>query len=372
MPPAHECIKNDPIAAQQNATRTVARVRTLFGKLFFLIPLGAIGNIIFTLASSDHATLHSIAHFAPGFFAIALLLSMVPWFTGSLRLFIWSRFLGEKLLYRDTFKIAIGAELGAAVSPPMIGGSPVKIGMLMQKGFTGGAALSLIVLENFEDAVFFLIMVPVALTLSSAWGLPAVRSGIDALGNPSLLISLAGAGVLVVGLVTLWRQAEGVLKRIPFLRRLAAHCLSSFDHFIETYRIIIRSGKAVFALTITLTAVQWICRYSIISLLLLSLGIPARPMLYMALQVVVFGLIAFVPTPGGVGGAEAIFSVIYRSFLPADTIGVITAGWRFLTFYLLLFMAAVLFLLLGIQPLTVPVVFRERAPWSCTRRSQST
>ncbi len=367
MPRVHERVKNGRTAAEPDAARTAARVGRLYGKLFFLIPLGVIGNILFTLASSDRAALQSIAHFAPGFFAIAMLLSVVPWFTGSLRLFIWSRFLGEKLRYRDTFTISIGAELGAAVSPPMIGGGPVKIGMLMQKGFTGGAALSLIVLENFEDAFFFLIMVPLALTLSSAWDLPVVRSVIEALRHPSFLLVLAGVGAFIAGLIPLRRRAEGILKRLPFFRTLAFQCLSSFHHFIKTYRIIIRSGKSVFALTITLTAVQWICRYSIISLLLLSLGIPARPMLYMALQVVVFGLIAFVPTPGGAGGAEALFSVIYRSFLPADTIGVITAGWRFLTFYLLLFVAAVLFLFFGIQPLTVPV-FKESAPWFCPGR----
>jgi uncharacterized membrane protein YbhN (UPF0104 family) len=99
-----------------------------------------------------------------------------------------------------------------------------------------------------------------------------------------------------------------------------------------------------------LTALQWICRYSIISLLLASMGIPVRPVLFMVLQVFVFALMTLVPTPGAAGGAEVMFSLMYHAFLPAGTIGLVTAGWRFLTFYFLLLLAAALSLLFGMQP----------------------
>jgi uncharacterized membrane protein YbhN (UPF0104 family) len=71
----------------------------------------------------------------------------------------------------------------------------------------------------------------------------------------------------------------------------------------------------------------------------------------MVLQVFVFALMTLVPTPGAAGGAEVMFSLIYRAFLPAGTIGLVTAGWRFLTFYFLLLLAAALSLLFGIQSL---------------------
>jgi hypothetical protein len=79
------------------------------------------------------------------------------------------------------------------------------------------------------------------------------------------------------------------------------------------------------------------------------MGIPVQPLLFMALQVIVFALVTFVPTPGGAGGAEAMFSLLYRAFLPAGAIGMVTTAWRFLTFYFLVLVAAVLALLLGMQ-----------------------
>lgn len=335
-----------------SALRSPEWMDRLFQKLFFLIPVGIIGNIIFYLFTSDRDVLASLMHFSPWYFALAMVLSIVPWFTGSLRLFMWSRFLGKSIPYMTAFKISIGAELGAAVSPPLIGGSAVRIAMLMRHGFTGAAALSFSVLENMEDAVFFLIMVPSALTISSAWNLPAVRSVLAGLRHPPLQTLLGGVCVCIcigVLLFALTRKIRTAISWLSGFATLGERMRSAYYNFITIFRRIAREGKSIFAMTIALTSLQWICRYSIISLLLVSMGIPVRPVLFMALQVFVFALMTVVPTPGAVGGAEVMFSFVFRAFLPQGTIGLVTAGWRFLTFYFLLLLAAALTLLLGTQ-----------------------
>ena len=327
------------------------RMDWLFRKLFFLIPIGIIGNILFYLMTADRQVLASVLHFSPLSFALAMLLSIVPWFTGSLRLLMWSRFLGNSIDFPAVFKIAIGAELGAAVSPPLIGGSAVKIGMLMRQGFTGGTALSLSVMENIEDTIFFLVMVPLALTITSSWDLPQVGTVLAGLWNSTLWMLLAGIGVCLGATFLLMKRKSFNAK--PWLSSLATlkdKLGAAYSNFTTTYHRITREGKSIFLVTMALTSLQWFCRYSIISLLLASMGIPVRPILFMVLQVFVFALMTLVPTPGAAGGAEVMFSLMYRSFLPAGAIGLVTAGWRFLTFYFLLLLAAVLSLLFGMQP----------------------
>ncbi len=332
----------------------------LFRKLFFLIPLGIIGNVVFSLAATDGAMFRSAVHFSPGYFIIAMLLSVAPWFTGSLRLLIWSRFLGKRVRYRDVFRIALGAELGAAISPPMIGGSAVKAGMLTKRGFSGGAALSLTVLESMEDALFFIFMVPLALTLSSSWDLPVIQSVISCIRHPSPWMLLGGSGTACCAVLVLTQQHfRNMITRFRPLTSLADRIRSVYADFILTWRNIIRDGKSVFVMTFALTSVQWICRYSIISLLLMGLGLPAQPVLFMALQVLVFALMSFIPTPGGAGGAEVVFYLFYQPFLAANTIGVVTMGWRFLTFYFLLLLAAVLFMLFEREQREAPLVMAE-------------
>ena len=319
----------------------------LFRKLLFLIPLGVLGNVVFVLITTDGSLFSSEFHFAPGYIILAMLLGITPWFTGSLRMLLWSRFLGKKLRYREVFRIALGAELGAAISPPMIGGGAVKVGMLMQKGFPVSTALSLATLEGMEEGLFFLIMAPPALTLSSSWDLPVMQSVFSGFRHASLWMFPAGSAVACGAVLVLaMPRFRTLLVRFPPAARLAARIASAYHYCVLTGRTILFTGKKVFVLTFLLTAVSWICRYSILSLLLMSLGLPARPVLFMALQVLVFALMSFVPTPGGTGGAEAVFYLLYQPFLAAGSLGAVTMGWRFLTFYFLLLLAAVLFLIM--------------------------
>ena len=55
----------------------------------------------------------------------------------------------------------------------------------------------------------------------------------------------------------------------------------------------------------------------------------------------------FVPTPGAVLGAESAFFLVYAGVLPPWAVGVMTAGWRFFSFYFPVILAALLLATLG-------------------------
>jgi hypothetical protein len=229
----------------------------------------------------------------------------------------------------------------------MVGGGVVKVGMLIQQGFPVGAALSLAALESMTEGLFFIIMVPVALTLSSSWDLPVIQGALTGIRQGSFWMVIAGS-VVACGAVLLLTMPSfrKLLLRFPPVARFAARIASAYQYGILTGRTILFTGKKIFALTFLLTAVSWFCRFSVISLLVMSLGLAGKPVLFMALQVLVFALMSFIPTPGGAGAAEAIFYLLYQPFLAAGSISAVILGWRFLTFYVLLLLAAVLFLVM--------------------------
>jgi uncharacterized membrane protein YbhN (UPF0104 family) len=66
------------------------------------------------------------------------------------------------------------------------------------------------------------------------------------------------------------------------------------------------------------------------------------------LQMFVFLVMAFFPTPGAAIGAEATFLLFFSSIVPSQTAAVIIIGWRFLTFYYPLAVGALLFLFLNL------------------------
>jgi uncharacterized membrane protein YbhN (UPF0104 family) len=204
-----------------------------------------------------------------------------------------------------------------------------------------------------EDGVFFAIAIPIAVGLTASWGNPAFTAAADRLGD-SLLPVLATTGgiALLTWMAVRWVLGGGLGRRTQsqgrrYLSRIRRSLRATWVDARAVFQLIRSDGKSRFALSLSLTAVQWIARYSIISLLIAFLGIPVQPVLFWLLQWVVFTLAAFIPTPGAAGGAEAAFFVIYSPFLPAGVLGLATAGWRFFTFYLLLGVAAVLYFALG-------------------------
>ncbi|RMH73088.1 MAG: UPF0104 family protein [Gemmatimonadetes bacterium] len=319
--------------------------------LMILIPVGVLGNLIFMFYTTDRQIIRSVIQFSPLFFLLAILMTMVPWFTNALRLLIWTRFLGHRIRYRALFKITIATELGASVTPSAVGGAPFKMGMLMQRGVTTGSAASLTTLGSVEDGLFFLVAVPLALTFSTSWDLPIFRTLWAQIHHPYL----AGMIVLIgfIALISLFfratrRQIRTWLVNSPLSQRLIQRVLNFWADFKHVYKLIGQTGKLWFLLSMLVTGFQWTCRYSVISALVASLGFPVDVLQFFALQWVVFSLGTLIPTPGATGGIEAAFYLIYRAILPNHIISLAMAGWRFLTFYFLLVIDIVLYFLLSL------------------------
>lgn len=318
-----------------------------------MLPLGVLGNIAYTWFATDRALLESLPALPAGYLLAALALTFTPWITGSLRLLVWSRFLGHRLAFMDLLRMTLVIDLGAAVSPTAIGGEAFRWGMLVRHGVKPGEAATLALMPKVEDAVFFLIALPVAIVWTAAWRLPVVASSTRLLSENVLTVLGIAAFVTVVA----WLLARAALRGhaghrvrrfgLRFWGRSRARLRRMVRDSRAAFTLIATRSKARFALTLALTALHWMARYSVITALALFLGVPFDPVLFWLLQWVVFTMMSFVPTPGATGGAEVAFTAVYATLLPSGFIGIATAAWRLFTFYVPVGTAALLFALLG-------------------------
>ncbi|RMH73747.1 MAG: UPF0104 family protein [Gemmatimonadetes bacterium] len=336
----------------------------IFRRLLIFILMGVAGNLIFSFLTTDDDIFTSVISFSLPYFFLALLLTWIPWFLNTFRVLIWTRFLGYNIPFLRVMKIVIGTEMGAAVSPTSVGGSPVKAGMLIQEGLSPGEAASLATfgaVEDFGFYLFFLLVIfPVGLARYSMWDFGLWDAAKAKIVSPLSLYVLLGVLVIVFVLTVFKRKVINPklkTQRTSVLARFARKAAIAWDEFKYVYRLVARRGKLWYVLTTFITGIQWICRYSVITALVLSLGLPADPLRFLILQWFVFLSMNFVPLPGASGGAEAIFFIIYKPFLPAEAIGLITAGWRFLTFYFLLILD--IFVFAGLLHLTSKPVSSE-------------
>jgi len=321
---------------------------------FIIIPIGVIGNVGFSLLVTDRTLLASVGEFPRSYLFAAVLLGIIPWFTNALRLQIWTRFLGHRMRFKSAIQIVLATDLGAAVSPTAVGGGFFKWGLLVQRGVSPGAAASLTTLTPFEDGLFFAIAIPTAILATASWGHPVFTEVAGQIGDAALPAVLVMGGIAAAS----WLAVRGALgggfgrrtqvRSRRFLTRVRRGVGATWLDARQVYRLIRQDGKLRFALSMILTAIQWTARYSVISLIVAFLGAPVQPVLFGLLQWVVFTLASFIPTPGAAGGAEAAFFLIYSPFVPSDIIGLVTAGWRFFTFYLLLGLAGATYFALGL------------------------
>lgn len=319
-----------------------------------LLPLGVLANLGYTLLATDRALLGALGELPRAYLLVALALTLTPWLTGSLRLLVWSRFLGYRIPFRELLRMTLVVDLGAAVSPTAIGGEAFRWGMLMRRGVKPGEAASLALLPKVEDAVFFFVFaLPLALVIARPWELPAIATSARLLSTNALTVFGVGAALALLGWLalrsTLLGHAGGRMKKGAVVRwgRLRRRLRTAWGEARGVIWLILRRGKSRFALTLVFTAAHWIGRYSVIMALAMFLGVPFDPVLFWLLQWIVFTIMTFVPTPGAAGGAEVAFTAVYATLLPAGVIGIATAAWRLFTFYVPVALAALLFPLLG-------------------------
>jgi len=355
------------MSAEQVNAGTPFQLSKMIQKMMIILPIGLLINLAFALGGSDRDVWMKLTNFSPGYFALAILMVMLPWFANTLRLFIWTRFLGTKLTFLQTFRIILISEFGAAITPSAVGSAPVKTALLIQEKMASGAALSLATITTFEDLAFFVVAIPMALTLSAAWHLPFLGAFYDRLHTNLIWFAASILMLCIIIWLTIAVFPKFKTRKInapanhslSFMQRIKSKGKNVLIEFKSACMLIAKRGKRRFMATSILTGFQWICRYSVITALVASLGLAADPVLFFVLQWLVFTLSVFIPTPGASGGAEASFYLIFAPFLPHRSLGLLTTGWRFLVFYLFLGIGVLVYFLLYLVETVMKKTFHE-------------
>ncbi|MFL5385959.1 MAG: YbhN family protein [Longimicrobiaceae bacterium] len=342
----------------------------LFRSAVVLVPIGVLANLWWTWYATDHGVFEHLDRLPRRYLALALALGLVPWVTNTTRMWLWARFMGLPLGWRDTLGVTLGGELAGSVVPTSSGNEVMRWGIFVQKGVPQGKAISIITLGWLEDSLFFVLAIPAAVVASRAWELPVLRAvGRQTRGKVTLILLVAVAVLLALrlawGAVLIGTLGEGPRRRgLRWTARTRRRLARTLADVREVRRLVVARGKRLFLLTVLITAVQWSCRYSVVTALAYFLAPQAQvdPVLFFLLQWVVFTAMNFVPTPGASGGAEAAFVLVYSALLPASVIGIATAGWRFLTFYVQLALGSVIFTSLNLADARRAARLRRRDP----------
>jgi len=323
----------------------------------WLIPLGVLLNVGVALLTVEFHTFRELGRVTPAAVAVVCALALLPWATQSLRIAIWTRFVGNPISIRGGVRIVAGGVLGSAVTPTAVGGGTIRWALATRYGLPPGRAASLLAVEAVEDLAFFAVALPAALLLSSGDEGEALRraatSPARSLDDPvwAALGGALGIGALLATVAWLGFRGQWGAGPRRWTRRLAARLRAPLRRTLADARGVLvdvaRRGKGWLAVSLSLTAVQWIARYSMATVVISLIGGPLRPYLFWVLGWMTYAVSSAVPTPGAAGAAEATFYVLHAPWVEPQVLVVATAAWRLLLFYLPALVAVVLFPVLG-------------------------
>jgi glycosyltransferase 2 family protein len=315
-----------------------------------VLPLVALANVA-VLAWSLGGVDIAERLVAPGLLLLAAAVAFVPMLANSLRFAVWSRFLGIDLGFRASLKVVTGTMIANSITPSAAGGVPIKVLFLIGEGVAPRRAATLISLQTAEDVAVMSAMVAVCLTFSGFQLIDFVAQ------QPGLLeriqSDLALAGWIGLGLLALLAGLGGALAAgllgAPLRARtgrLLAQVKSFGGHVLSDWLGVLRYGKGIALVNLALSLAQWLARFSMAGIVLAAFGQAWHPALYWLLQYLVQAVSAVVPTPGGAGGAEAAFLLLFAPFVAGSVLMVAMSTWRLIFFYLPLTGAALVFFLL--------------------------
>lgn len=249
---------------------------------------------------------------------------------------------GDRLSWRDAIRIPLIEQLFNGITPFSSGGQPAQLVALMQNGIEGGRASSVLLMKF----VVFQSMVVINFIFSLLIGFQYLEEKIRFLSWFVLfgfLIHLA----VIIGLLMImyWHN---------FTKRLISAIFIPIKHFVSKERyttwkvtlnekvdsfyqesVRMKAQWRLLAKVALVTFLQLLFYYLIPYFILLALGkSDVNIVMVTCLHVLIFMVISLFPIPGGAGGAEYGFSVIFAQFVGNNSKLVLAMMiWRILTYY---------------------------------------
>jgi len=269
---------------------------------------------------------------------------------------LWTKFLNVPLKFKECFRIAVTTDLGSSITPTLIGGGPIKLGMLMKKKISAGKAGTLTLLGGFEDfimylgafitACFFLKDTIVSVFVNLYYTL---KENVLSVGSAIFLFFLLRWTLKTFFSKSLTSFIPLRLSRL--WRKISLSFIRGFNEMKEAFKLILKRGKLRFILSFSVLLIQWTAKFTILLVILTALKLPySAPQMYLQQWLVYLSMI-FIPTPGATGGAEASFYFIFNGEVDKKFLPLIVSVWRFFTYYMILFSAVVMVQLFSVYDL---------------------
>lgn len=250
--------------------------------------------------------------------------------------------------------------LGTGVTPFATGGQPAQVFGMVRAGIESGRAMSVTLMKFLVYQVVVVIFFIVAYFSAEHF----IYAQVDPTFAQVIPIAIAIHAFVIAGIILVMFWPALTLRLVDFLSPLVRKFISQehhrrvittlklkIDNFHRESRRVISSWEALLVASI-LTILQLVVFYMIPYFVIRSFGYESvNPLLIIAMNIMIVMVISLFPIPGGVGGAELSFQLLFSPFVknPATMILVILL-WRLITYYFGLFAGIIAYMIPARRP----------------------
>ncbi|WP_304058166.1 lysylphosphatidylglycerol synthase transmembrane domain-containing protein [Levilactobacillus namurensis] len=256
------------------------------------------------------------------------------------KVFISDRIQG--FTFKDAVRIPLVEQLFNGITPFSSGGQPAQLIALMQTGVDAGKASSVLLMKF----VVFQSMIVINFLIALLIGFNYIQDKLHALAwlvvfgftihlavIVGLLMVMFWYGFTKRAVAVVLYPAHWFMKPARYTRMVANINRKIDSFYAESVRI---SGQWRLMLRVfVITFIQLMFYYLIPYFIMLALGYTtANIVMVTSMHVLIVMVISLFPIPGGAGGAEYSFEMIFKSYIASNSKLVLAMIlWRLLTYY---------------------------------------
>ncbi|WP_283594991.1 lysylphosphatidylglycerol synthase transmembrane domain-containing protein [Limosilactobacillus galli] len=244
--------------------------------------------------------------------------------------------------WKDALRLPPIEQLFNGITPFSTGGQPAQLVAMLQSGVDGGRASSVLLMKF----VVFQAMIVINFIISLMIGFHYIEEKLHALAILVVLGFLIHLAV-IVGLLMVMYWYRFTKRAMNLLIRPVAIFIKSeryekmkirLNEMVDSFyqeSLKMKSEYRMMGRVCVVTLLQLFFYYMIPYFIMLALGIHYIDfVMVVSLHVLIFMIISLFPIPGGAGGAEYSFSVLFASFVHSNTKLVLAMIlWRLITYY---------------------------------------
>ncbi|UQS86418.1 flippase-like domain-containing protein [Nicoliella spurrieriana] len=250
---------------------------------------------------------------------------------------------GNHFTFRDAIRVPLVEQLFNGITPFSSGGQPAQLVVMIQTGIDGGRASSVLLMKF----VVYQAMIVINFIFSLFIGFHYIAEKLHYLSLFVLFGFIIHLIVIIVLLMIMYwhgftkKFVNGIMKPAKLFvsaeRYLKWQTVlnQKIDNFYSESVRIARKWKLLFKIAV-ITFFQLLLYYLVPYFIMLALGYDqANIVMIVSLHVLIVMIISLFPIPGGAGGAEYSFEMLFKSYIVNSSKLVLALVlWRILTYYL--------------------------------------